>query len=98
MCVCHIWAIVVVGHKPLLKLLGDRALDEIPNPRLRNLKEMVHVAGLKNKAADAMSCQPVGSAHPPLMNLPDDQATITSSFSSGTHLDILSQVSPSDTK
>ena len=31
--------IVAVDHKPLLKLLDDRALDDIPNPRLRNLKE-----------------------------------------------------------
>ena len=31
--------IVAGDHKPLLKLLGDRALDDIPNPRLRNLKE-----------------------------------------------------------
>ena len=31
--------IVAVDHKPLVKLFGDRCLDAIPNPRLRNLKE-----------------------------------------------------------
>ena len=31
--------IVVVDHKPLLKIFGDRHLDDIPNPRLLNLKE-----------------------------------------------------------
>ncbi len=99
--------IIAVDHKPLLKLLGGRALDEIPNPRLRNLKEktlryrfrVVHVPGLKNKAADAMSRRPVGSTHPPLMNLPDDQATITSSFSPTWHTPGHTvSPTPSDTK
>ena len=31
--------VIVVDHKPLLKIFSDRALDNIPNPRLRNLKE-----------------------------------------------------------
>ena len=31
--------IVAVDHKPLLKLFGDRSLEDIPNTRLRNLKE-----------------------------------------------------------
>ena len=31
--------IVAVDHKPLLKIFGDRSLADIPNPRLRNLKE-----------------------------------------------------------
>ncbi|KAJ8342206.1 hypothetical protein SKAU_G00321340 [Synaphobranchus kaupii] len=55
--------IVAVDHKPLLKLLADRALDDIPNPRLRNLKEktlryrfrIIHIPSMRNKAADAMS-------------------------------------------
>ena len=29
---------VVVDHKPLLKILGDRTLEDIPSTRLRNLK------------------------------------------------------------
>lgn len=100
--------IVAVDHKPLLKLLGDRALDAIPNPRLRNLKEktlryrfrILHVPGLKNKAADAMSRRPVGPTQPTLMHLPDDHAAIVSDFPLGTHPEILSllrRVEPVDT-
>ena len=55
--------IVAVDHKPLLKLFGDRCLEDIPNPRLRNLKErslryrfrMVYVPGTRNLASDALS-------------------------------------------
>ena len=58
--------IVAVDHKPLLKLFGDRALEDIPNSRLRNLKEktlryrfcMVHVPGVKNKVVDGLSRHP----------------------------------------
>lgn len=50
--------IIAVDHKPLLKLFGDRSLEEISNARLRNLKEktlryrfrMVHIPGVKHKA------------------------------------------------
>ncbi len=60
--------IIAVDHKPLLKVLGDRSLNEIPNSRLRNLKEktlryrfrLVHIPGIKNRAADAMSRHPSG--------------------------------------
>ncbi|GFN90528.1 enzymatic polyprotein [Plakobranchus ocellatus] len=31
--------IIAVDHRPLLKVFGDRSLEAIPNPRLRNLKE-----------------------------------------------------------
>ena len=31
--------IVVVDHKPLLGILGDKSLDDIDNTRLENLKE-----------------------------------------------------------
>jgi len=90
--------IVAVDHKPLLKLLADRALDDIPNPRLRNLKEktlryrfrIIHIPGMKNKAADAMSRRPVGTTRPPLMNLPDDNATIATHLQPSTHTDVLS--------
>jgi len=30
--------VVAVNHKPLLKLFGNRCLEDIPNPCLRNLK------------------------------------------------------------
>ena len=61
--------IIAVDHKPLLKIVGDRSLQDIPNSRLRNLKEktlryrfrVTHVPGMKNKAADAMSRRPTGA-------------------------------------
>ena len=99
--------IVAVDHKPLLKLLADRALDDIPNPRLRNLKEktlryrfrITHVPGMKNKAADAMSRRPVGSALRSRMNLPDDNAAIMNHIPSSMHTDVLSllrRIEPDD--
>ena len=71
---------VVVDHKPLLKVLGDRALDDIPNPRLRNIKEkslryrfrVLHIPGVRNTVADALSRNPVGDAEIP--DLSDDVA------------------------
>ena len=58
--------IVASDHKPLVKLLGDRALDDIHNPRLFRLKQrtlmwryrIVHVPGKDNHAADAASRYP----------------------------------------
>ena len=99
--------IVAVDNKPLLKLLADRALDDIPNPRLRNLKEktlryrfrITHVPGMKNKAADAMSRRPVGSTLRSRMNLPDDNAAIMNHIPSSMHTDVLSllrRIEPDD--
>ena len=56
---------VVVDHKPLLKVL-----DDIPNPRLRNIKEkslryrfrVLHIPGVRNTVADTLSRNPVGDA------------------------------------
>ena len=72
--------VIAVDHKPLLKIFGDRSLDHISNPRLRNLKEktlryhfrMVHIPGAKNKASDAISRHPTGDPIPPKMQLADD--------------------------
>ena len=58
--------IVAVDHKPLIKILNDRSLESIENPRLRILKEktlmyrfdIVHVKGEANLAADAASRYP----------------------------------------
>ena len=58
--------IVAVDHKPLLKIFGDRSLNDIENPRLLNLKEKtlqyrfesIHIPGAKNHAADALSRHP----------------------------------------
>ena len=74
--------IVAVDHKPLLKIFGDRSLEDIPNPRLRNLKEkslryhfrIVHIPGVRHAAADGVSCDPVGQATP--LQLPDDVAHV----------------------
>ena len=98
--------IVAVDHKPLLKLLADRALDDIPNSRLRNLKEktlryrfrIIHVPGMKNKAADAMSRRPVGTTRPTIMDLPDDTAAIVTHLSPSTHTDVLSQLRRAEQK
>ena len=75
--------IVAVDHKPLLKLFGDRSLEDIPNARLRNLKEktlryrfrMVHIPGVRNHTSDALSCHPSGVRHPERLNLSDDNTT-----------------------
>ena len=74
--------VIVVDHKPLLKIFGNRSLEDISNPRLRNLKEkslqykfrMVHIPGVKHAAADCLSRHPVGD--PDHLTLPDDIAAI----------------------
>ena len=73
---------IAVDHKPLLKLFGDRSLENIPNPRLRNLKEktlqykfrMIHIPGVKHRAADSISRHPSGA--PEKMTLVDDIASV----------------------
>ena len=75
--------IIAVDHKPLLKLFGDRSLEDIPNPRLRNLKEktlryrfkMTHISGVKHKVADGLSRNPVSPAE--RIILPDDIAAFS---------------------
>ena len=74
--------IVAVDHKPLLDLFGDRSLEDIPNNRLRNLKEntiryrfrMVHIPGIRHRAADCISCYPTGE--PEKLFLEDDVAAL----------------------
>ena len=58
--------VVVTDHKPLVKIFGDRTLDEISNSRLFRLKQrtlpwrfdIVHRPGKSNQAADAASRHP----------------------------------------
>ena len=58
--------VIATDHKPLVKVLGDRALDDIRNPRLFRLKQhtlmwrfrILHVPGKNNAAADAASRYP----------------------------------------
>ena len=60
---------LAVDHQPLLRLLNDKHLEDIPNRRLLNLKEktlrytfsLVHVPGRLNKAADAASRYPTST-------------------------------------
>jgi len=74
--------IIAVDHKPLLGLFTNRSLNDIPNNRLRNLKErtlryrfsMIHVPGLKNRTPDALSRHPTGNPAPDRLSLPDDVA------------------------
>ena len=62
--------LVVTDHKPLVKILGDRTLDEIINTRLFRLKQrtlpwqfdIVHMPGLSNCVADATSRHPCDSS------------------------------------
>ena len=59
--------LVLTDHKPLVKLFGDRTLDEIANPRLFRLKQrsllwrfkILHKPGKLHLAPDAMSRHPV---------------------------------------
>ena len=72
--------IVAVDHKTLLKILSDRSLEDIPNNRLRNLKErtlryqfrITYIPGSKHKAADALSRYLIGTAES--LKLMDDVA------------------------
>ena len=60
--------LVVTDHKPLVRIFGDRTLDEITNTRLFRLKQRTlpwkftikYLAGKSNKAADAASRHPTG--------------------------------------
>ena len=70
---------IAVDHKPLVKIFGDRALADISNTRLRNLKEktlkyqfkMVYIPGVRNTTSDALSRYPTGVRTPDQMVLPD---------------------------
>ena len=74
--------IIAVDHKPLLKIFADRALEDIPNPRLRYLKEkslryrfrMGHIPGICHRATDCLSRHPIGQ--PEKLDLSDDIATM----------------------
>ena len=73
---------IAVDHKPLLRILGDRSLEDIANSRLRNLKEkklryrfsVVHIPGVKHRAADCISRHPTNQ--PDLLHLQDDVAYV----------------------
>ena len=62
--------IVSTDHKPLIKIFGDRSLDEISNTRIFRLKKrtlawrfkVVHVPGKNIPASDATSRNPASSS------------------------------------
>ena len=66
--------LIATDHKPLLKILGDRKLEDIANPRLLNLKEkmlrwqfdIIHVPGKIHIGPDTLSRKEVSVA---LVNL-----------------------------
>jgi len=68
--------VVATDHHPLLKIFGDRSLEDISNPRLLNFKEktlpytfqMVYVPGKKHDGPDSMSRHPVNA----IPSKPDD--------------------------
>ncbi|KAK3750834.1 hypothetical protein QZH41_007149 [Actinostola sp. cb2023] len=72
--------IVITDHKPLVKIFGDRTLDEITNSRLFRLKQrtlpwrfdIAHLPGKYNYAADATSRHPSpsGSANSTSLGFP----------------------------
>ena len=80
--------IIAVDHKPLLKIFGERSLDEISNARLRNLKEktlrykfdMIHIPGVRHKVADALSRHPTGWTSAAILVLPDDIAAASETY------------------
>ena len=76
--------VVITDHKPLVKILGDRTLDEITNSRLFRMKQRTlpwrfdiqHMPGKSNHAADAASRHPspsssVNSTFPEPPSIPD---------------------------
>ena len=62
--------IVAVDHKPLTRILNDRSLESIENPRILRIKEktlaydfkITHIPGNSNMAPDAASRYPTKSA------------------------------------
>ncbi len=68
--------VIAVDHKPLVKIFGNRKLEDIQNARIRNLKEktrfrVVHIPGVKNRVADTLSWHPTGEKTGPPMHLQD---------------------------
>ena len=72
--------IVATDHKPLLKVLGDRKMEDIKNPRLYNLNEktlpflfrITHVLGKRHFTANSLFRYASGDQNTNKMDLPDD--------------------------
>ena len=73
---------VATDHKPLLKILGDRKLEDIANPRLENLKEktlrwhfsIIHIPGKLHIGPDTMSRKEVTVAMVNMMGSSPDHS------------------------
>ena len=86
--------LVVTDHKPLVKIFGDRRLDEIHNTRLFRLKQrtlpwrfhVAHLPGSSNSAADAVSRYPSPTGGLNLLGVNDHmEAAILAALKSLTH-------------
>ena len=72
--------VVATDHQPLVKIFGDRKLEDIKNGRLLNLKEktlpfrfkIIHVPGKRHLATDAISRRPSGAIIGEKLYLQDD--------------------------
>ncbi len=72
---------LVTDHRPLVKLLGNRALTDVTNPRLFRLKEKTlqfrftikYLPGKKNSAADFLSRYPALRAAPDSLDIELDE-------------------------
>ena len=65
--------IIAVDHKPLLKIFGNRSLEDNFNLKEKTLRycfRMVHIPGIKHRAADCVSRHP--ACDPVKLPLPDD--------------------------
>ena len=76
--------IIGTDHKPLIKLLGNRKLEDIDNPRLLSLKEktlryrfvMKYLPGKKNKIPDAASRFPTEAPEKAIDDTLDVEQTV----------------------
>ena len=97
--------IVVTDHKPLLKVFGNRKLEDLDNPRLLSLKEktliyrfkMIHIPGKYNKIPDATSRYPSTPPDTAEKHNADDwtdieRTTFVTAISSLFHIDALKSV------
>ena len=76
--------LVITDHKPLVKIFGDRTLDEIHNTRLFRLKQRTlpwrfrveHLPGKTNVAADAASRYPAMDADVSTLTIADQSEVL----------------------
>ena len=88
--------VIVVDHEPLVKILGDRRLDEIDNPRMFRLKQrtlmwrfrIVYRPGKKNDSADAISRHPNPYAELASLAMQTDEDRLEESYICGVISDL----------